>query len=153
MGYSDLTEIEAVYPCSPSQQEVLQISADDPASEYYHVQQILELTPPTDSTMLDARHLETAWRQVVSRHPSLRTAFIRGHSSSAKFHQILLAQSQANVVHIECKEENLMATLAYQQPFQFDYRQPLHRLTICRTSRGRLVCKFDSKSTGLNAPL
>src|SRR5436309_11410689 len=64
------SNVEAIYPLSPTQQGILFHTLYSPAAGIYIVQ--LSCAIHGD---LDAAAFERAWQQVIERHPILRTAF------------------------------------------------------------------------------
>lgn len=67
----DWNSVEDVYPLSPTQHGMLLHTLLSPGSGVYLVQQRYQWNGP-----LDRVALETAWRQLLARHPILRTAFL-----------------------------------------------------------------------------
>lgn len=67
----DWNSVEDVYPLSPTQHGMLLHTLLSPASGVYLVQQRYQWDGP-----LERIALETAWRQLLARHPILRTAFL-----------------------------------------------------------------------------
>ena len=66
-----MSRIADFYPLTPLQQGLLFHLLDAPASGQYHEQLTCQLTGE-----LDTGALIRAWRQVIERHPVLRTAFV-----------------------------------------------------------------------------
>ena len=62
--------IEATFPISPTQRDMLVYSLSSPGSGAYMQQAICDLHEHLEPSLL-----ERAWRSVVERHAILRTAF------------------------------------------------------------------------------
>jgi len=86
-----------------------------------------------------------AWQQVVNRHPSLRTVFIKALSSERVFDQIVLKRYDAAILHIKSQDANeAIHTLKEQAPFRYGGAQPPHRLTICEVlTTGEVFYKVE----------
>src|SRR5687768_4749268 len=67
----EMKNVEEIYPLSPVQQGMLFHSVSAPGSGVYVNQLRCDL-----EGALDSSSFELAWREVVERHPILRTAFI-----------------------------------------------------------------------------
>jgi amino acid adenylation domain-containing protein len=63
------SNIEAVFPLSPTQEGMLYHTLKSPGSAVYVGQHVLELDD------VDAKSLHEAWRSIVAQHPALRTVF------------------------------------------------------------------------------
>lgn len=63
------SNIEAVFPLSPTQEGMLYHTLKSPGSAVYVGQHVMELDDA------DARSLREAWRSIVAQHPALRTVF------------------------------------------------------------------------------
>ncbi len=64
------TNIEAIYPLSPTQEGMLFHTISAPDSGVYFEQYHCLLRGP-----LDTEQLQTAWEQVITRHPVLRSLY------------------------------------------------------------------------------
>lgn len=136
LGLSCPEDIEDVYPCTSVQNGMLIAHARD--SRFYEVHYCLEIMSVKHEVPIDTQRLEKAWRDVVRRQPALRTVFFESPYSNGAFHQAVLREHLADVVHIASEDDKLLQTLLSQQSINFDGPRPPNRLTICTTSAGRV---------------
>jgi hypothetical protein len=140
MGIRD-TDVEDVYPCS-SMQEGLLLSQTKDAGFYaaatLHEIRMLTRRPSRES-------VAAAWQHVVRRHPALRTIFLENVGAKGLYNQVVLKTINANIVHLEAKDQSDAIRLIEQQR-SVSYnsgRCPNHRFTICSTADGRMFCSLD----------
>jgi hypothetical protein len=140
LGITSIMEVEDVYPCSSMQQGLLISQTKDTA--FYAVQIICELKSHVG--LGDKDRLANAWKQVVTRHPSLRTVFIESVTATEGFHdQAVLKPSAFNpkVEHMSfSSEKDALHKLSEKRPM--DNGGPPHRLTICSV-KGKLLVKLE----------
>ncbi|KAL4748184.1 hypothetical protein BDW72DRAFT_196020 [Aspergillus terricola var. indicus] len=133
------SDVEAIYPCSPIQQGILMSQVKSP-SEYY-IQQSFEIRPRTSSGKIDPTRLLAAWQVLISRHPMLRTRFIRSPSGSSErlFDQVVLKSCKAEAEHIKCTDNDLSNHLAVKATLDERHvdKRIGHKLTIYSTSSNR----------------
>ncbi|KAH8757073.1 hypothetical protein BGZ57DRAFT_802778, partial [Hyaloscypha finlandica] len=138
-GMTANVDIEDIYPCSPMQQGILISQAKGSASYNTHTMWEVESSP--GSQRVDMERLEHAWRQVVSRHPCLRTIFVENVTANESFHQVVLKNIEVKVakrqwesksleLHHLCGELNGQAQL----PLQF---------TIYEAENGRVFSSLN----------
>jgi hypothetical protein len=140
MGIRD-NDVEDAYPCS-SMQEGLLISQTKDAG-FYAAATLHEIKSP-------AKHLPSgavayAWRQVVQRHPALRTVFLESPGAKGLYIQVVLKAIEANVVHIETdNESDAVRLIEEQRSVSYnDGKCPNHRFTICTTADAKTFCSLD----------
>lgn len=136
-----LAEVDDAYPCSPAQQGILISQTKDPEKYAYH--SIFEVRSNRENFSIDIARLEAAWQTVVGRHSSLRTTFIDSISGQGIKDQIVLKRFQAKTVSLGIADENFEAAFTTLEPLNYADKQPPHRLTICYTPSGRVVCKLE----------
>jgi hypothetical protein len=121
------------------QQGILISQAKGSASYNTHTMWEVESSP--GSQRVDMERLEHAWRQVVSRHPCLRTIFVENVTANESFHQVVLKNIEVKVakrqwesksleLHHLCGELNGQA----QPPLQF---------TIYEAENGRVFSSLN----------
>jgi amino acid adenylation domain-containing protein/non-ribosomal peptide synthase protein (TIGR01720 family) len=125
--------IEAVYPCSPVQQEIL-VSKSKTASFYG----IWEVFPPKDQLSVHIEKLEDAWTRVVQHHPILRTTFVERNGAGGMFDQVVLRYAVISVERIHNYDRSdLVGMLRAGSPNIYSVSKPPHLLTICKTTDSR----------------
>ncbi|OHF03962.1 peptide synthetase [Colletotrichum orchidophilum] len=80
--------VAALVPCSPFQKRMYQAFLGKPQSPYLF-NSLVELNDIKGSSSVDTSALQRAWQQTVSRHATLRTAFIQELASGNVFQKIL----------------------------------------------------------------
>lgn len=135
-------EIEDVYPCSPMQQGMLLSQSVTPGA--YEVAFLFE-TIAMASSPIDVERLLSAWQQVVDRHAALRTVFTDSVSEDGIFDQIVLKRLLTRTVLKQCTGSDTDALVLLNEQRHMDYAdcRPLHRLTLCQTTSGRVFCKLE----------
>lgn len=134
-------EVEDMYPCSPIQQGMLLSQIKDQGA--YQAQQICELQP-IRSTTVDLARLSSAWEQVISRHPILRTIFVQSISAECPFHQVVLRKKGVHIprIHFEGPTDVTTAFAQMSRP-KYSKNQSANQLTICTTTGGRTYVRLD----------
>jgi amino acid adenylation domain-containing protein/non-ribosomal peptide synthase protein (TIGR01720 family) len=136
------TDIEDAYPCSNMQEGLLLSRTKD--SGFYAAVTVHELTLPHGQP--EWQKVADGWRQVVKRHPALRTIFLENiGSGEGLYDQVVLKQADANIIHLQCKDEqDALHLLETQRSVHYDYgRSPPHRFTVCTTDDGRVFCCME----------
>ncbi|GAB1316362.1 hypothetical protein MFIFM68171_06572 [Madurella fahalii] len=144
IGIED-TNVEDIYPCTPSQQGMLLSQSKDP--EMYWFRSVYELESTT--TSINFEKLRRAWKTVVSRHPVLRTIFIEQNSTDGLYDQLVLRDYEPDVIESQVSAsmsgDELVEFLKIQSvPSEMLCRRtPQHQLRIARqASTGRVFCSF-----------
>lgn len=136
-----LSEIEAVYPCSPIQDSLMLSQLKRPTDVYnQHFLFKLSGTPP-----LNPAKLAAAWKQVVAAHPILRTTFLEHTDGS--FLQIVLKSVATEVEVLPLDDEEHIPDLWAKQsaspgPSPLSGK-PLHKLQIYAAKDGSVYCCLD----------
>jgi non-ribosomal peptide synthetase component F len=137
---SSARDIEAVYPVTAAQQEIL--VAQTLQLESCHNHAIHEFVSPTGEKA-DAARICTAWQQTVAKHPALRTVFIDSVSEDGLFDQVVLRKCSPNMLFIDAGIEDDGITALMRLPtLRSSGAEPRHRLTVCTTSRSTFM-KLD----------
>ncbi|KAH9861676.1 hypothetical protein J1614_011429 [Plenodomus biglobosus] len=142
----ELSNLEDVYPCS-SMQEGLLLSQTKDAG--FYAAATLHEVKSLDAN-LDWKDIASAWRQVVDRHPALRTVFLDNiGTKDGLYVQAVLRKIDPNIVHLQCEHEADAVNLIEQQR-SISYTKglcPNHRFTICTTADQRTFCSLDISHT------
>ncbi|KAF1838181.1 acetyl-CoA synthetase-like protein [Decorospora gaudefroyi] len=140
MGIRD-TDVEDVYPCSSMQEGLLLSQTKD--AGFYAAATLHEIQIPTRQLYWETA--ANAWRQVVRRHPALRTVFLENVGTKGLYNQVVLKTIDANIVHLEAQNETEAISLIEDQRTR-SYNNglcPNHRFTICNTADRRVFCSLD----------
>lgn len=129
-------DIEDIYTLSPMQQGMLFEILSEPDSGAYFEQGLCKL-----SGDLDVEAFEVAWRQLISRHSALRTAF--AWEGLSKPVQIVYREAQLNFERIdwsdlpdEQHDRQLRNLISRNRHRAFDLASPpLMRLTLIRLAK------------------
>ena len=144
LGISD-SEVEDIYPCTPSQQGMLLSQSKDP--EMYWFRSVYEIESRT-GVPLTFDKLRQAWKAVVKRHPVLRTIFVEQNSTDGLYDQLVLSDYEPVVTHeevLDMSEPDLVEFLKVESvPAEMLCRRtPQHQLHIVhQPSTGRVFCSF-----------
>ncbi|KAH4193904.1 hypothetical protein HBH70_193220 [Parastagonospora nodorum] len=136
------SEIEDAYPCSNMQEGLLLSQNKD--SGFYAAATLHELR--LHGGRLEARTLDRAWRQIVRRHPALRTIFLENFGTQeGLYSQVVLHSIEPNIVHLQCATEMASVdVIKNQRSVSYDDGKcPNHRFTICTTHDGRIFCSLE----------
>jgi len=145
MNISNLNDIEDIYPCSPMQQGMLLTQMKTP--DAYRVMVAGEILSPEKSKPIDVARLRVAWQQVVDRHASLRTVFLKTVSRNGFSDQIVLKGFGADIQYQECDDNEVTSAVKSLSPLKFDNIKPSHRLTILRSTSGKVYSVLEISHT------
>lgn len=139
-----LREVEDIYPCSPMQRGLLLSQMRDPHKYGYSA--VFEVESSLGKGV-DAEKLSNAWQAVVRRHATLRTIFVDAVGDEGLMDQVVLREVTGRVQLLKANSEDPIQTL--QSLDNIDYRDkiPPHRLSICTTCAGNVVCRLDISHT------
>lgn len=141
IGVSTVEEVEDAYPCSPMQQGLLLSRTKD--DDFYAVRGTYEVIQKGKSPV-SAKILSAAWKQVVKRHPALRTVFVEGLSINGVHDQVVLKAINTTPVRLSCQSDScVLQEFGKQGLAQYKDCQPPHRFTICETSSGKVFCRLE----------
>jgi amino acid adenylation domain-containing protein/non-ribosomal peptide synthase protein (TIGR01720 family) len=136
-----LTEaIEDIYPLSPMQKGLFYEAIKAPSSEAYFEQMSFCLEGPVDIAAL-----EGSWRELVARHPALRSVFVHAEGSDEPLQVVFRAQEPAlSFVSLvgQSPEQQRQMVDEFQRadravPFALEFG-PLMRVRIFQLGRERL---------------
>ena len=139
-----LQDIEDVFPCSPMQSGILVTQTKTTGS--YELHYMMEIRPKIEGRQVDIGRLESAWRMVISRHPSLRTVFIESISQQGLFDQVVLKHADANIQHLTESGEtkaDMVALLSEHQHMDYQALQIPHRLLVGLSSEGTVLVRLE----------
>ncbi|KAF5689247.1 non-ribosomal peptide synthetase [Fusarium circinatum] len=146
--------VEAVYPCSSVQQGILLSQIKDP--EYYSYSITFSVTSTRSGDSIDAQRLSEAWKRVVHRHSTLRTAFVDSILQEGAISQVVLRNHDASISIIECPSTEVDNRLGDYSPLGLPTNQPPHRFTIFNTAEGTVQCVLEMShaiSDGTSMPI
>ncbi|KAF5679391.1 peptide synthetase [Fusarium heterosporum] len=145
LGHVDLSEIEAVYPCTPVQTGMLMTHARN--SQYYQIKNVAEVKSTVSGVPVDIKLLEQAWRDVVDRQPTLRTAFFEIPLNNL-FHQVVIkSHNNARIQRFDLAEtddeNDLIQDFFTRRTIDYQAHAPASQFSIGVTSSGRVLVKMD----------
>lgn len=145
LGHVDLSEIEAVYPCTPVQTGMLMAHTRN--HQYYEIKNLMEVKSTVSNAPVDVDLLEQAWRDLVDRQPALRTVFFETAEDNIFYQAIIKGCSNTRVQRVELNEtgdeDSLIHDFFTRQTIDYQTPTPANRLTIGVTSSGRVLAKID----------
>lgn len=143
IGVKGLDEVEDIYPCSPIQQGILMSQVKSPTT--YQIRQVCKLHDGSGSTgTINLSRLQSAWKDVVGRHPILRTIFIDCLSTSNIFDQLVLKTFQPSVEIISCEIGDDFSIRMGELPnLNYEGGRPCHRLSFFYKETGHVYALFD----------
>ncbi|KAI1343736.1 hypothetical protein F5Y15DRAFT_367766 [Xylariaceae sp. FL0016] len=122
-----MANIEAIYPVTPNQQNVLINQTLIPGSS--NAQMIFEMN--TVGTSIDIGRICAAWQQVTEKHPAMRTVFAPSVSRSGLYDQIVLRTHSPSMLFLESESlQNSMAAIDNLPPLPLTEGIPWHRLIV-----------------------
>ncbi|KAJ5180004.1 acetyl-CoA synthetase-like protein [Penicillium capsulatum] len=143
-----LDRVETIYPCSPTQKGLLFVQERDAicfsASAVWKIHSSTERKGQADATKL-----QEAWKQVVSRHESLRSVFIRVDNLDYAS-QVILTSGSVSVDRVFCEEPapgEIPRALSTEPLQQLTSAQIMHNFTICETDSDGLFARLDVSQT------
>jgi amino acid adenylation domain-containing protein/non-ribosomal peptide synthase protein (TIGR01720 family) len=154
LGVDSLDDIEAAYPCSPVQQGILFTQIKNPDCYAYSI--TFEVNSTVEGAAVNAQHLVEAWQAVVQRHSTLRTVFVGSLLQDGTMDQVVLKKYKAKTICYECDEDEVSEKLSVESSMGLPENQPPHRLRVCSTTAGRVVCVLEMShaiSDGTSMPI
>lgn len=138
-GVTNLSHVEEIYPCSPVQDGIL--LSQGRSSSHYRMYVMWEIIAPPHRETVSVERLTSAWREVVDRHPILRTRFVRSPSQETQLAQAVLKSSDVPVVHQHSNEPTYPQGLGDGSSLAESGR--LHQLTVITGNSERVFCKLE----------
>ena len=141
IGIDRADDVEDIYPCTSMQQGLL--LSQNKSSQYYQYHIIQEIRSSQATKPIDVERLQNAWQRVVDCHSALRTTFMRSISSGRVYDQVVLKHVTAEIVYVKYDKADAMTFFSKQQPVTFHNGSIPHRLTVCETPTGQILCKIE----------
>lgn len=124
-------------------QHGLLIAQNRSANGYYEYFHTMKVETRKEGQWVDVDRLQTAWKQVVQRHSSLRTVFIESVGEDGLYDQVVFRTVSPRMQLIECEDIEIGPLLEIQDPITFQGNEPPHRLTIYKTASKAVFCRLD----------
>ncbi|KAI1770539.1 hypothetical protein F4818DRAFT_259194 [Hypoxylon cercidicola] len=136
----NVSNIEAIYPVTPIQQNILTNQSLIPGSS--KVQMIYDLD--TSGGPVDISRICAAWLKISERHSALRTVFCPSVSKNGLYDQIILQSHSPSMLFLENDSvEDAMASIDNLPPLPLNEGIPWHRLVVCQVA-GKTFLKLES---------
>ncbi|TEA18778.1 Nonribosomal peptide synthetase 8 [Colletotrichum sidae] len=136
-----LSEIQAVYPCSPIQDSLMLSQLKEP-TDVYSQHFLFKLS---SQKQLDPRRLAASWKQVVATHHILRTVFLEGEDGT--FLQIVLKSVTPAIEIMPLEDESTLPAIWARHSSSTGPSplsgKVLHKLKVYTTSSGAVYCLLD----------
>jgi amino acid adenylation domain-containing protein/non-ribosomal peptide synthase protein (TIGR01720 family) len=128
-------DIEDIFPLSPTQEGMLFHTLEAPGTGLY----VNQISVAVEG--LDADRLAAAWRQMVIRHPVLRTGFL-WRSELPRPLQVVFKQADIPVIQLDWRgqegvEQRIVAYADEALRHEFNFVEPPISLSLIRTGENR----------------
>jgi non-ribosomal peptide synthase protein (TIGR01720 family) len=140
VGIASFDQVEDMYPCSPIQDGMILSQIKYPDS--YWSSTTFEVR--SQQGLVDAKKIVEAWKQVVARHPALRTVFIDSVCKGGVFDQIVVKKPDAGIVTYTCTDAELSTLLESIKHSELNgKKKPVlpHQAAVVQTTSGKIVVK------------
>jgi non-ribosomal peptide synthase protein (TIGR01720 family) len=141
VGITGFDQVEDMYPCSPIQDGMILSQIKVPESYWSSTTfEVRSHRGPIDSTKM-----VEAWKQVVARHPALRTVFIDSVCKGGVFDQIVVKKPDAGTVTYTCDDTELPTLLGSIKHGDLNgKKKPVlpHQAAVVQTTSGKIVFKI-----------
>ncbi|KAI0112288.1 hypothetical protein F4776DRAFT_667298 [Hypoxylon sp. NC0597] len=135
----DVSNIEAIYPVTAVQQNILTNQSLIPGSSQAQI--IFDLD--TSDRPGDVSRICAAWLQVSGRHPALRTVFSQSVSKNGLYDQIILRSHSPSMLFLESDSiEEALISVDNVPPLPLNEGTPWHRLVVCQVA-GKTLLKLE----------
>ncbi|KAI0008780.1 hypothetical protein F4779DRAFT_618304 [Xylariaceae sp. FL0662B] len=125
----DISNIEAIYPVTPNQQNILNNQSLIPGSSKAQI--IYDLD--TSGAPVDISHICAAWLQVSGNHTAMRTVFCQSVSDDGLYDQIILRCHSPTMLFLESDSiEDALTAIDNLPPLPLNDGVPWHRLVVCQ---------------------
>lgn len=139
-GIPSFDQVEDMYPCSPIQDGMILSQIKSPESYWSSTTfEVRSKRGPVDATKV-----VDGWKQVVARHPALRTIFIDSVCKGGVFDQIVVKNPDAGIVTYKCVDGELAALLESIKHSSLNGKnKPVlpHQAAVVQTSSGKIFVK------------
>ena len=136
-----LDDVEDVYPCSPMQRGLLLSQIRNPNKYGYRAIFRVNSAGPN---VVNLERLSNAWQVTVRRHSALRTIFVDTVGDECLMDQVILRRFTGRIQIIDCDgEQDALRTLQVIDRIDYNEKKPPHRLSICRTTQGSVLCSLE----------
>ncbi|KAE8868897.1 hypothetical protein PTNB73_03950 [Pyrenophora teres f. teres] len=140
VGIMAFDQVEEMYPCSPIQDGMILSQIKSPES--YWSSTTFEVRSKRSS--VDVGKIVEGWKQVVARHPALRTVFIDSVCKGGVFDQIVVKNPDSGIVSRTCDDSELPALLESIKYSSFNGKKRPnlpHQAAVIQTTSGKVVVK------------
>ncbi|KAI0846538.1 hypothetical protein F5Y00DRAFT_271997 [Daldinia vernicosa] len=135
----DISNIEAIYPATDIQQDIIINQALVPGSS--KALMICDLA--TSDRPVDVSRICAAWLQVTLKHSALRTVFSQSASNNGLYDQIVLRSHSPTMLFLESDSvEDAMISIDNLPPLSLNEGIPWHRLIVCQVT-GKTFVKLE----------
>ncbi|KAL2192774.1 non-ribosomal peptide synthetase [Corynascus similis CBS 632.67] len=136
-----MSNVEDVYPCSPTQRGLLVSQMRDP--DKYGYKAIFQVES-SHGGRIDIKQLCDAWQSVVRRHSTLRTIFVDTVGDEGLMDQVVLRSAPGRVQLLDCSsDEESLRTLETLKGLNYSEKIPPHCLSVCRSKTGHVFCRLE----------
>src|SRR5690606_35408647 len=132
-------EAEDVFPVSPTQAGLLRSPTGN--EELYDYNCSIALS--AENGAADRPRLVAALEDTVDRLQSGRALMIDGVGKGDSFEQVILRAHEPRMEVISCADSEVDAILARPGDVSPKQGRPPHRLTVLKTSSGKVIVKMD----------
>ncbi|KAI4613996.1 NRPS [Alternaria sp. BMP 0032] len=139
-GIHSFDQVEDMYPCSPIQDGM--ILSQIKAPESYWSSTTFEVKSKRGP--VDASQVIDGWKQVVARHPALRTVFIDSVCKGGVFDQIVVKGPDSGIVKYTCKDSEVTKMLESIKHGSLNgKKKPVlpHQAAVVQTPSGKIFVK------------
>ncbi|RYN46813.1 Nonribosomal peptide synthetase dtxS1 [Alternaria tenuissima] len=139
-GVPSFDQVEDMYPCSPIQDGMILSQIKSPES--YWSSTTFEVRSKRGP--VNASKVVDGWKQVVARHPALRTIFIDSVCKGGVFDQVVVKSPDSGIVTYKCADAELTALLESIKHSSLNgKKKPVlpHQAAVIQTSSGKIFVK------------
>ncbi|KAK5996419.1 Nonribosomal peptide synthetase dtxS1 [Cladobotryum mycophilum] len=135
-------DIEAIFPCSPTQEYILGVQHQDTTN--YRLCLGFEVQLSGENAKLDLDRLEQAWRELVNRHGMLRTTFVHCRvGDKIKRHFVTLKNVEPSISYLKQGQEAKARDVRNNGGPFYKPNGPQHHLTICKVDEQRAFLQLQ----------
>jgi len=140
VGITSFDQVEDMYPCSPIQDGMILSQIKSPES--YWSSTTFEVR--SKRSPVNVGKIVEGWKQVVARHPALRTVFIDSVCKGGVFDQIVIRNPDSGIISRTCDDSELAAVLESIKYSSFNGKKKPslpHQAVVINTTSGKVVVK------------